>query len=118
MNKQRNIERIKRLSEANGISGFEDVVLDIIREEGEGLGVFSEDSLRNLFLEYGENHAEKPMVQLDAHTDEVGFMVKAVRPDGMIEFITIGGWVPYNIPAHMVRIRNRNGNRCLRRGGQ
>ncbi len=27
----------------------------------------------------------------------------------MIEFITIGGWIPTNVPAHMVRIRNKDG---------
>ena len=110
MDKEKNIQRIKRLSNENGISGFEDSVLSLLRKEGEGLGSFSEDSLRNLYLERKRNKEGRLKVQLDAHSDEVGFMVKAVRPDGMIEFIPIGGWVPFNIPAHMVRIKNRNGD--------
>ena len=65
--------------------------------------------MRNLYLYRHENTSNKPIVQLNAHTDEVGFMVKAIRPDGMIEFITIGGWIPTNVPAHMVRIRNKDG---------
>ena len=104
------IELIKRISDANGISGFEDEVLDVIRSAASGLGDFSEDSLRNLYLARKENREGKPVVMLDAHTDEVGFMVKAIRPDGQLEFMNIGGWVVTNIPAHQVRVRNRFGS--------
>lgn len=109
MNTQDLIQSIKRISDANGISGFEDEVLHVIRAEGAGLGTFEEDRIRNLYLYRHENKAGRPIVQLNAHTDEVGFMVKAIRPDGMIEFITIGGWIPTNVPAHMVRILNKDG---------
>lgn len=61
--------------------------------------------MRNLYLYRMENSEGKPTVMLDAHTDEVGFMVKCIRPDGMLEFIPIGGWVNTNIPAHMVRVQ-------------
>ncbi|MGE4583642.1 MAG: M42 family metallopeptidase [Sphaerochaeta sp.] len=109
MDTQDLVGSIIRISNANGISGFEDDVVSLIREEGAGLGSFTEDSLRNLSLKRRQHHPEKLTVQLNAHTDEVGFMVKAIRPDGMLEFITIGGWIPSNVPAHMVRIRNREG---------
>lgn len=109
MNTQDLIQSIKHISDANGISGFEDEVLHVIRAEGAGLGTFEEDRIRNLYLYRHENKAGRPIVQLNAHTDEVGFMVKAIRPDGMIEFITIGGWIPTNVPAHMVRILNKDG---------
>lgn len=109
MNTQDLIQSIKRISDANGISGFEDEVLSVIREEGADLGTFTEDRIRNLYLYRHENETGLPIVQLNSHTDEVGFMVKAIRPDGMIEFITIGGWIPTNVPAHMVRIRNKDG---------
>lgn len=109
MNTQDLIQSIKRISDANGISGFEDEVLHVIRAEGAGLGTFEEDRIRNLYLYRHENKAGRPIVQLNAHTDEVGFMVKAIRPDGMIEFITIGGWISTNVPAHMVRILNKDG---------
>lgn len=109
MNTQDLIQSIQRISDANGISGFEDEVLTVIREEGNGLGTFEEDRMRNLYLYRHENKSGRPIVQLNAHTDEVGFMVKAIRPDGMIEFITIGGWIVTNVPAHLVRIRNKDG---------
>lgn len=109
MNKTQQLSLIKRLSEANGISGFEDEILPLIRQAASGLGEFSRDSMLNLYLHRNGNVPGKPVVQLDCHTDEVGFMVKAIRPDGMLEFIQIGGWVPSNIPAHRVRVLNKAG---------
>ncbi|WP_320130356.1 M42 family peptidase [uncultured Sphaerochaeta sp.] len=103
------ISRIQAICDANGVSGFEDEVVSVIRKEAAGLGSFTEDSMRNLYLARKLNHQNRPIIQLDAHTDEVGFMVKCIREDGMLEFITIGGWVNSNIPAHMVRIRNNDG---------
>jgi putative aminopeptidase FrvX len=103
------LQRIQKICDANGISGFEDEVVGIIREEGRHLGTFTEDSLRNLYLVMHANEKGKPTVLLDAHTDEVGFMVKCMRGDGMLEFIPIGGWVASNIPSHLVRVQTTNG---------
>lgn len=50
-----------------------------------------------------------PIVQLDAHSDEVGFMVQAIKPNGTLRFVTVGHWAAVNIPAHKVRVRNRDG---------
>ncbi len=104
-----NLSRIQRICDANGISGFEDEVVATIRKEAENLGSFQEDSLRNLYLYRNMQDTSIPTVLLDAHTDEVGFMVKAIRDNGMLEFIPIGGWVTTNIPAHRVRVQTANG---------
>ena len=104
-----NLSRIRRICDANGISGFEDEVVATIRTEAEGLGKIQEDSLLNLYLHRSGNDTNLPTVLLDAHTDEVGFMVKAIRDNGMLEFIPIGGWVTTNIPAHKVRVQTADG---------
>lgn len=109
MNNETMIQLIREVSNANGASGFEDKVLKILRKYGEGFGEFSEDSLRNLYLKRAGNHGNRPVVQLDAHTDEVSFMVQAIKPNGTLVFITLGGWVANNIPAHKVRVRNAEG---------
>ncbi len=103
------LSRIQRICDANGISGFEDEVVQAIREEAGAFGRFDEDSLRNLYLHRTGNQKDKPVVLLDAHTDEVGFMVKCIRADGMLEFIPIGGWVSSNVPAHLVRVQTSTG---------
>ena len=74
------LENVKNLlSDGEGAPGFEDEVLAVLRRYGEGLGSFREDSLRNLYLSRSGNQGGRPMVQLDAHTDEVAFMVHPAR---------------------------------------
>ena len=100
---------IAEIADAPGVSGFEDEVVAAIRRHGQGLGDFSEDAMRNLYLKR-PGGTGLPVLQLDAHSDEIGFMVKAIRPNGTLEFITLGGWVPSTIPAHRVLVRNNRGN--------
>jgi putative aminopeptidase FrvX len=109
MDKEKNLELIKELSNARGVSGFEDEILGVIRHHGEGLGEWKEDAMRNLYLRYKNRKEGQPVLMLDAHTDEVGFMVKAIHPNGTLDFITLGGWVASCVPAHRVLIRNDRG---------
>jgi putative aminopeptidase FrvX len=106
---ENDLKMIEELSNANGVSGFEDEVVNIIRRYGEGLGTIKEDTLRNLFIYRKGNTGKRPVVQLDAHSDEVGFMVQAIRPNGTLQMVPLGSWVTSNIPAHMVRVRNSEG---------
>ena len=109
MDKQKTLALIKELSEASGVSGFEDEVLAVIRRHGEGLGKWEEDAMRNLYLHFQGLKEGKPLLMLDAHTDEVGFMIRAIRPNGTLDFVPLGGWVPYCLPAHKVLVRNSQG---------
>jgi putative aminopeptidase FrvX len=97
------------MSNAPGAPGFEDEVLEALRAEGEGLGEWKEDAMRNLYLRRKGQKEGLPSLMLDAHTDEVGFMIKAVRANGVMDFIALGGWANYTIPAHRVLVRNCKG---------
>lgn len=100
---------IQDLSNANGISGFEDQVLEVARKYiGNTLDI-KEDSLRNLYLYHKDHSGKKPVVMLDGHTDEVGFMIQSIKNDGTMKFIPIGGWFSQNVGAQRVRIRNAEG---------
>ena len=105
------IELIKKLSNANGVSGFEDEVTELAKEIiGKDYPVY-EDKIRNLYINNIEkNERTKPVVMLDAHSDEVGFMVQSIEPNGLLKFISLGGWSNQQIPAHKVRILNKEGN--------
>jgi putative aminopeptidase FrvX len=109
MDKQKTLVLIKELSEVSGVSGFEDEALDVIRRHGDGLGEWEEDAMRNLCLRLKGWKEGKPTLMLDAHSDEVGFMIRAIRPNGTMDFIPLGGWVPYCLPAHKVLVRNGHG---------
>lgn len=109
LSKENNLKMIADLSNAMGVSGFEDQAVDIARSYSEGLGSIKEDKMRNLFIYRKENTGRRPIVQLDAHSDEVGFLVQAVRPNGCLQIVPLGSWVTSNIPASKVWVRNSEG---------
>ncbi len=103
------VQLIQKLSSARGASGFEDEVLTIVREYCKDFASFEEDSMRNLFIYPNYNNGNRPLVMLDAHSDEVGFMVQAIKPDGTLRFIPIGGWNEKTLPSSKVQVRTKNG---------
>ena len=108
--KNENIDLIKKLSDANGISGFEDEVVEICKEEIKAYCDFEEDSLRNLYFTSKVNKGNRPKVWLDAHTDEVGFIVQYLKNNGTIGFLPVGGWSPSTIGSSKVRIKDDHGD--------
>lgn len=109
MNQSENIELIRKLSEANGASGFEDETVALLRDYCKNYGSLKEDSLRNLYVDRTGNTGKRPLVMLDAHTDEVGFIVQAILPNGLLKILPLGSWISYHVPAHRVRVKNRFG---------
>lgn len=109
MDKATTLAMIAAISNAKGAPGFEDQAVEAILPYAEGLGETRVDRMRNLYLSRRENTGGRPVVQLDAHSDEVGFMVQAICPNGALRIIPLGGWVSHNVPAHKVWVRNREG---------
>lgn len=103
-----NIDIIRDLSNAFGPSGFEDDVVKVIKHYCTDLNVTS-DSMNNVFASLKSNTGKKPVVMLDAHSDEVGFIVQNINSKGLLGFVNVGGWVTSNIPAHTVKIKNYKG---------
>lgn len=104
-----NLELIEKLCQARGTSGFEDEVVSIAREYCKDFASFEEDSMRNLYIRPGYNKGDRPLVMLDAHSDEVGFMVQAIKPDGTLRFIPIGGWNEKCLPSSKVQVYTSKG---------
>ena len=102
------IDLIRNLSNAKGVSGFEDEAVAVIRKNAPSDVNMSEDRIRNLYMERKDN-GDKPLVVLDAHTDEVGFIVQRINSNGTMSFLTLGGIVASNIPAHKVKVLNSEG---------
>jgi len=103
------IKLIKDLTEAFGPSGFEEDVVAVAKKYVPVGYTSTRDSLMNFFM-YKDNHKENaPTVLIDAHSDEIGLMVQAIKPNGMIVFHNLGGWVPMVLLAQKMLIRNLNG---------
>ena len=47
---------------------------------------------------------------LDAHSDEVGFMIHSIKPNGTLRFIPIGGWSKNALTSAKVLVRNAKGD--------
>lgn len=99
---------LQSLSNAFGPPGFEDEVVEILQSRLTESGIETKkDRLKNLYAYL--DHGDRPIIQLDAHTDEVAFMVQSIRSDGMLPFITLGGIRPENLGAQRVVIKNLRG---------
>ncbi|UQS81780.1 M42 family peptidase [Bombilactobacillus folatiphilus] len=109
MKENQKIELIKNFSNLNGASGFEMEVAKFFQQQTKPYGTTRIDGMFNSYVDRKQNTGHKPVVQMDAHADSVGFIVQAIRPNGLIKFVPLGGWAPTNIPAMRVRVRNQDG---------
>lgn len=103
------VEIIEKLSNAPGVSGFEDDVIQAARQILGDAFELEEDRIRNFFIHHTSSIKDMPKVMLDAHSDEVGFMVQSINTNGTLKFVPLGGWNPGSLSAHAVRIRNTRG---------
>lgn len=102
------LKLIEELSNAYGAPGFEDNVIDVVLKHKGNLKA-KRDNLKNLYL-YPENYDEsKPTIMLDAHLDEVAFIVSYIDSNGLLGIEMLGRWEWYNVSAHLFMVRDRNG---------
>ena len=104
------IQMIKDLTMAFGAPGFEDDVLAVARKYAPAGARIVEDNTRNLYIcPKNEQNADLPTILVDAHSDEVGLMVRTIKKNGTLTFTTLGQWVPNVLPAQKVSIKNLDG---------
>ena len=98
---------LKKLVEAESISGFEKNVRDMMAAELKPhVDEIKVDRIGNLIARKGSG---SPKVMICAHMDEIGLMVKYIDEKGFIRFDTIGGWDTKSLPASKIRIHGSKG---------
>ena len=101
------LQLCETITNAFGPSGFEGEVAEAVQA---ALPCASQrDAMQNVYAPFAPLGG-KPVVLLDAHMDEVGFMVQSITSNGLVKLVPLGGWVEYNVPAHIFHIRTRNGS--------
>ena len=86
------LETIKELSMLDGVSGRENAVREyIINAVSPYADSIETDPLGNLIVFKKGKNAPKNKVMLDAHMDEVGFMITHINSDGTLDFERVGG---------------------------
>jgi len=106
--KERHKDLLRKLSEAFGPSGFEDGVRSIIKDELGSFCTVSNDRIGSIICRKKGDSAS-PKIMLAGHTDEVGFMVQAIRDDGCAAFVNLGSWRLSDLPGTVVTLRTESG---------
>lgn len=101
-------DMIQALSNAFGPSGFEDDVIEVAKTYCPSNVTYKKDTMQNFYM-YRNQHGDGIKIHLDAHGDEVGFIVQAIAPNGLLRFLPLGGWDLKNIVSNQVLIKNLDG---------
>ena len=108
---------IKNLTETQGCSGDESKIREYIRKIVEpNCDKIEIDILGNLFcFIYGKANNDEPKLKilLDAHMDEIGFIVRYIDKNGFIRFTQVGGQNPRILPGQKVTIHSSSGEEII-----
>ena len=103
-------EFLKKLSEADGVSGYEAAVRDVVREEfSKYADQIHVDTLGNLIaLKRGNatKDALRRSIMLAGHMDEIGLIVTKLDK-GFLRFSTVGGFDQRVLPGQEVVVHGR-----------
>jgi putative aminopeptidase FrvX len=101
---------LKEITEANGVSGYEKEVRQIMARELEGkVDEIQYDKMGSI-LGRKRGTGDRPRVMVVGHMDEVGFMVKGITPEGYIKFLPLGGWWGHVALGQRMRIITSKGS--------
>ena len=102
------IALLETLSNAFGPSGHEDDVRDVLVDTVKPLvDDLRVDRVGNIVAT--RNGSRPDVVLLDAHMDEVGFLVSYVDESGFVLLHPLGGWDARVLPGHALTIKGRDG---------
>jgi len=98
---------LENLSNAWGISGFEEDIQRIVKAEVEPfVDEVMIDGIGNLIA---SRKGDGPKVMLAAHMDEIGLITKFVDDSGYIRFVKVGGWFDQILLGQRVVIQGSKG---------
>ncbi|OYT56060.1 MAG: hypothetical protein B6U76_04515 [Desulfurococcales archaeon ex4484_217_2] len=102
------IDVLRNLSLTLGPPGFEDRVREFVYKEVKPhADEIIIDTLGNLIVRKGDG---KPIIMLDAHMDEVGFIVKHIMENGFIKITNLGGINTLNVIGKNLVLMGRKGD--------
>ncbi len=104
-----NLDLIRNLSEIRGTSGHEDAIREYIKKIIKPLcDEVKTDSMGNLFgVKYGI--VKDKCILLDAHMDEIGFLVRYIDKNGFLRLAPVGGQNIRLLPGLRVIISGEKG---------
>lgn len=103
------VKLLRELTEAPGVSGYEQEVREIIRKHLQNITAIEQDRLGSIVCRKS-GEAETPRIMIAGHMDEIGFIVKLITDEGFIKFSPLGGWWGHVMLAQRVVIKTRKGD--------
>ena len=100
------ISLLRELTEAFGISGYEDDVIKILKSHFAVRAEIIRDRIGSIIAKK-PGTSERPKIMFAAHMDEIGFLVQEITKEGFIKFLPIGGWWSGNLPGLRVKIKTK-----------
>jgi putative aminopeptidase FrvX len=103
-------QRLEKISNPIGPSGFERAVLDAWQEEAGTIkgGTLARFPVGGVQVRLGETHATPRLIT--GHIDEIGVIVTGFDASGCLRFRTIGGWDPSVLCAQRIVLVTRKAN--------
>jgi len=109
MSKDSLLARLRDLTSLDGVSGFEQDVVRYLRDALSDLAHQVEvDAMGNVYATV-EGNPQGPHLLLEAHSDEIGAIVKSIDAEGFLRFDTLGGVIPAMLMGRRVRVRGHLG---------
>ncbi|MFA0412508.1 M42 family metallopeptidase [Vibrio renipiscarius] len=102
---------LAQLNNAHGPSGREEEVRKVVCEALSSVAdEISFDGLGSVIARLNR-HATGPKVAVVAHMDEVGFLIREIRPDGLLKVFKLGGIDPAVAVNSELEIKTRHGKK-------
>lgn len=108
---EKEFNTIKTLTEIQSVAGFEHNIRNYLRKELTPLvDEVDTDGLGGIFGIRRLKDTDAPKLMIASHMDEVGFMVKSIKSNGLFEVTPLGGWNPYVVSAQRFTIQTSSGD--------
>jgi putative aminopeptidase len=108
-------DELASLTAIDGVSGHEGPVIAALRERFAPIVPnVTIDTMGNLYAR--RDGGGGPHVMIEAHSDEIGFLVAAIEPDGWLRVQAVGGVSAAVAQGRMVQVRGVDGVIGLRSG--
>ncbi len=112
MDKSKITEMLFKLTNENGVSGDEfsasSAAAEMLRAYTDDVNV---DDFGNVIANLGVRKEGKPHIMLDAHIDEIGFIVTYITKEGFLKISNCGGIDKRLLPAQQVEVLCSNGHK-------
>ena len=103
-------EKIKEVTELEGLAGFEGTVRNHIRSKiSPHVDRIETDGLGGIFGIKECKQDNAPRILVAAHMDEVGFMISHIKEDGTFRVVELGGWNPLVVSSQAFTLHLQDG---------